>query len=138
VVAAIDRIQDATGRRALVLVSDGRDRYSKTSEVEALERARHSDVMVFPIAVGGERVTPLFAQLATLTGGRSVQLKDARELGRALESIARDLRRQYLLGYAPTRGAGTDASTQPEWHGIEVRVSRPGLRVRARDGYFGR
>ena len=138
VLTAIDRVQEGTGRRALVLVSDGEDRYSQATESEVLDRARRSDVMVFPVAVGRGRVTPLFAQLATLTGGRSIQLNDARQLTPALESIARELRLQYLLGYAPARLREAGATVQPEWHGIEVRVNRTGLRVRARDGYLGR
>ena len=63
-------MQPASGRRALVLLSDGDDRYSQATAAEALERARRSDVMVFPVALGPRR-PPLFAELATLTGGRS-------------------------------------------------------------------
>ena len=53
VIQSIDAIQAATGRRALVLLSDGSDRYSKATAGEALDRARRSDVMIYPIAIGG-------------------------------------------------------------------------------------
>ena len=109
IIQAIDSVQPARGRRALVLLSDGDDRYSHATASEALERARRSDVMVFPVALGPRR-PPLFAELATLTGGRSFQPRDssasrgdAAALTTALRGIARELRHQYLLGYTPAR-----------------------------------
>jgi hypothetical protein len=51
-----------------------------------------------------------------------------------MTSIARELRSQYLLGYAPSR----ERTGEPSWHGIDVTVTRPDLRVRARTGYAGR
>ena len=52
IIAAIDAIQPARGRRALVLLSDGSDRYSTATSAEALARARAADVLVYPIALG--------------------------------------------------------------------------------------
>jgi len=49
IIHAIDDVQPARGRRALIVLSDGDDRYSEASAAEALERARRSDVMMFPI-----------------------------------------------------------------------------------------
>src|SRR5258706_65529 len=69
---SIDAIQAAKGRRALLLLSDGSDRYSTATAAEALDRARGADVMIYPIAIGGARPA-LFAELAALTGGRSFQ-----------------------------------------------------------------
>ena len=131
IIRAIDAVQQARGRRALVLLSDGNDRYSQASASDALERARRSDVMVYPIALGRTR-PPLFAELATLTGGRSLHVRDATTLPDTLRAIARELREQYLLGYSPSRPivAGSD-----EWRAITVTVNRPNVRVRARDGY---
>jgi hypothetical protein len=58
---------------------------------------------------------------------------DTRELQGTLGTIARELRLQYLIGYTPD--ARSDG-TSPRWRSIQVSVSRPNLRVRARDGYF--
>ena len=76
----------------------------------------------------------MFAELAAATGGRSFVARDPGSLAATMATIARELRFQYLLGYAPLRGASTDES----WHAIDVSVKRPGVRVRARDGYFSR
>src|SRR4051812_10341854 len=130
---AIDAIQPAGGRRALVLLSDGADRYSDTRATDLVERARNRDVLVYPVAVGPAR-PPLFAELASATGGRSFFGQDSAALNRAMAAIARELRFQYLLGYVPTRERAGDAS----WRAIQVTVANPQLRVRAREGYRSR
>jgi Ca-activated chloride channel family protein len=133
VLQALDEIQPASGRRALVLLSDGIDRYSTATEADAVATARRRDVLIYPIALGRTR-PPIFAELAAVTGGRSFQSTDQKALERSLSSIAKELRAQYLLGYSPPRPAGEAAA----WHSIGVRVRRPGVNVRARDGYFSR
>jgi Ca-activated chloride channel family protein len=132
ILKAIDYVQPARGRRALVLLSDGDDRYSKASGSDALERARRSDVMIFPVALGADR-PPLFAELATVSGGRSYHARDAASLTNTLRAIARELRQQYLLGYTPSRPLVPGSQ---EWRSITVVVKRSGRQVRARDGYL--
>lgn len=134
IISSIDAVQPAKGRRALVLLSDGNDRYSRATAEAALERARSADVMIFPIALGATR-PPLFAELATLTGGRSHHVRDPDRLPATLRAIARELHEQYLIGYTPKTPivAGSD-----EWRSIAVTVKRPGVQVRARDGYLAK
>jgi Ca-activated chloride channel homolog len=134
IVAAIDAIQSAKGRRALVLLSDGTDRYSTTTESEALDRARKSDVMIYPVAIGAVR-PPLFPQLAALTGGRSFQTREPAQLNTIAHQIASELHHQYLLGYSPSKPIAAGAN---EWRSITVRVNRPNVTVRARDGYLAK
>jgi Ca-activated chloride channel homolog len=131
--AALDRLEPESGRQALVLFSDGNDRYSNASEGEVIARARRSNALIYPITIGKQR--PAFlAELAVLTGGRSFLLKDATDLEKTLATIARELRYQYLLGYAPAKPIEEGAH---EWRSIRVTLTgnHPGLRVRARDGY---
>ena len=130
---ALDAIQSAKGRRALVVLSDGSDRYSETSAATLVDRVRRRDVLVYPVAIGSERPA-VFAELATASGGRSVFQTDPRELSATLTSIANELRSQYLLGYTPAR----PVAAEPSWRSIEVVVNRPGVRVRARDGYYSK
>lgn len=132
IVSAIESIQSARGRRALVLLSDGDDRYSTAKAADALERARRSDVIVYPVAIGRTNA-PVFAELAALTGGRSFHVRDPKTLASTLRTIARELRQQYLLGYTPSRPI---TPGQEEWRSIVVRVKKPDVRVRARDGYL--
>lgn len=134
IIASIGEVDAARGRRALVILSDGDDRYSTASAGEALTRARRSNVMVYPIALGRSR-PPLFAEISTVTGGRSFHQRDLKGLDKVMVTIANQLHEQYLLGYTPARlpTPGTN-----EWRSITVRVKKPGLTVRARDGYFTR
>lgn len=133
IIAALDRLEPESGRQALVLFSDGNDRYSTATEAEVIARARRSNALIYPITIGRQRPTFL-AELAVLTGGRSFLLKDATELEKTLSTIARELRYQYLLGYAPSTPIEEGAR---EWRSIRVALTgnHSGLRVRARDGY---
>jgi Ca-activated chloride channel family protein len=129
---ALDMIHAAAGRRALILLSDGSDRYSTTTAGELIDHARRRNVLVYPVAIGRAR-PDVFARLASVTGGRSALVSDPRHLPQVLDAIALELRSQYLLGYSPARTIGTEA----RWRSIGVTVKRPAVRVRARDGYFG-
>jgi Ca-activated chloride channel family protein len=133
IIAALDRLEPERGRQALIVFSDGTDRYSEHSSADVMDRARRSNALIYPIAIGRTR-PPLLAELAVLTGGRSFLLRDARELQPTLATIARELRYQYLIGYTP---AEPIVRGEREWRSIRVtlRNPRPGLRVRARDGY---
>lgn len=135
-VRAIDQIQQRRGRRALLLISDGIDRGSDTSAADLIDHARRTDVLIYPVAIGRDR-PPVFAELASVTGGRSIFARDPKQLEPQLTALARELRSQYLLGYAPPRAG----DRPPGWHTIDVRLTGSNaarLRVRARDGYFGR
>lgn len=133
-IRALDLLEGERGRRAIVVLSDGEDRYSSARDTDVLARARRSDVLIYPIAIGEVR-PPLFAEIAALTGGRSFHLRDPRELQATLEAIAADLGSQYVLGYSPARPA---EGTVGQWRSITVQVTRPDARVRARSGYLMR
>ena len=134
-IAALDRLSGESGRQALIVFSDGLDRYSQASAAAVIARARSSQALIYPIGLGRTR-PPLLTELAVVTGGRSFWLKDVNELDRTLGTIAKELRSQYLLGYAPSRALD---GTAPEWRSIRVAVrdGGKGVRVRARDGYEG-
>jgi len=133
VIATLDRLEPENGRQALVVFSDGTDRYSRATAGEVIARARRSTALIYPIAFGKQR-PPFLAELASATGGRSFVLKDARELDATLATIARELRFQYLLGYAPRQPIEPG---RHEWRSIRVALRKGdgGVRVRARDGY---
>jgi len=129
---AIEIMQKAKGRRVLVMLTDGTDRYSKSTPDATLALARKSDVMVYPIVLG-TMPSPFLLQLASMTGGRAMQLRDPARLGPTLQAIAGELRFQYLIGYTPASLARAG-----EWRRLRVTARRIGVSVRAREGYFGR
>jgi Ca-activated chloride channel family protein len=132
IIATLDRLAPESGRQALVIFSDGTDRYSKASAAQVVERARRSNALIYLIAFGRER-SPLLAELAVVTGGRSFLLRDVKDLDKTLADVAKELRYQYLLGYAPTEPIVADHA---EWRSIRVVPKKPGMKVRARDGYL--
>ncbi len=132
IIAALDRLEPESGRQALVVFSDGTDRYSRATAAQVIERARRSNALIYPIAFGKTR-PGLLAELAVLTGGRSFLLRDPKDLEKTLQTITRELRYQYLLGYAPATPIDKGHN---EWRAIRVVLkNKPGFRVRARDGY---
>ena len=132
IIQAIDATDGTRGRRAVVIVSDGDDRYSEAPAGAVVARARRANVLIYPVALSKTRPA-LFAELSTVTGGRSFHVRDLKTLDGTLTAIASELREQYLLGYSPTRPL---AAGDEKWRSITVRVKRPGLTVRARDGYY--
>jgi Ca-activated chloride channel family protein len=128
VTQAIDAIAAGRGRRALVLLTDGEERYSEQERSVVLDRVRRADVLVFPIGIG-RRLSPLLTELATLSGGRALAARDRAEAERAALTIANELRHQYLIGFAPAE------ATRKGWHPLRVEVAQPGVIVRARSGY---
>jgi VWFA-related protein len=136
IMIALDRLEPESGRQALVVFSDGSDRYSETSAADVLARARRSRALIYPVVLGTRKLPPLLVELAVLTGGRTLVLRDTTDAGKdGIARIVRELHSQYLLGYAPANvpPAGTHA-----WRSIKVSLRNPaaGMRVRARDGYL--
>jgi VWFA-related protein len=90
--------------------------------------------MIFSIGLGIEGGTPrkeVLKEFSEVTGGRYFYVKKAGQLGDTYQRIAEELRAQYYLTYS---------TTNEEWdgHWIKIRVEskRPGVKIRARRGYF--
>lgn len=129
------------GRRVIVLVTDGADTTSVKSFQQALEAAHNTDVVIYGIMIlpvtsnagrniGGENA---LITLATGTGGRVFAASLGKVLDNAFDSILRDLRTQYLIGYYPRNLP----YSRERFRKVEVRVAQPGLRVITRTGYYG-
>jgi VWFA-related protein len=67
---------------------------------------------------------------AVATGGAHLATFRDRSIEKAIDDIGGELHSQYTLSYTPT---GTGASG---YHEIKVSVDRPGVKVRARPGYY--
>jgi VWFA-related protein len=118
------------GRSLLMIFSDGLDTASFFGAARVLDMARRSDVVAYPIAAKGAR--PDFLEdLASLTGGRLHEIDRDDDLSATFRSILDEFRHRYLVTYTP-RGVAKDG-----WHKLEVRVNKPGARVKARPGYQG-
>lgn len=124
-----------SGKKVVIVFTDGKDTASMLGVDAAIERAKVSGVPVYTIAQG-EAVTQqaLVRQLTAIsnaTGGVSFQVRDPDDMGRVFEKVAEDLAHGYMLYFqAPT---GDDHT----WRELRVEVKGDkDLRIRAREGYY--
>ena len=124
-------------KKALIIVSDGGDNASHQKFSQILALAQRSEVVIYSIVLQGEgqEENPgVLRRLSKSTGGISYFPRSEETIASISALIARDLRDQYTLGFAPEKQT-TDASFRK----IQVKVSAPGrtnLHVRYRPGYF--
>ena len=134
IVTSLYYYRGVSGRRMLVLLSDGEDTSSSLAFDESLEYARRSGVAIYTIGLNIGRtdvsVRGKLNKLAEETGGRSFFIKAAEELRAVYAEIERELRSQYLLAYESD--AATDRDTYRE---VEVEV-KGGYKARTIKGYY--
>jgi VWFA-related protein len=122
-----------TGRKALVVFTDGEDQGSHAAITDVERGLQSSDVTLYMIGQGrGVTLDPLkkvMGRLSTPTGGRALFTDSVDELHAAFGDLLDELSNQYLLGYAPAGNERGDA-----WHRIKVDVDGH-HEVRARQGY---
>ena len=138
--AGLRRLQQSNlTKKALVVISDGGDNASKRRFREVTNAAGVSGALFYAIGLydpnDGDANPGNLRRLANETGGVSFFPQKVEEVAGLCESIARDLRNQYMLVYAP-REEPEDAS----FHKVQVSVKDPKRRrltVRTRTGYYG-
>lgn len=139
VVEALERLQ-AGGRekKVLIVISDGGDNASAHRLAEVLKIAGQSSALVYTIGILDEedpdRNPDVLRRLARATGGEAFLPGKLNEVVAICERIARDIRNQYTIAYAPTSAAEPGA-----YRSIRVAVRADGygkLFVRARAGYI--
>jgi len=138
VAAALGHLQlSHLQRKDEVIISDGGDNARSYKYDGVLQLARQSQATIYAIALL-DGSTPdqrpgVLRKLTKDTGGATLYPDSSQSVIESSERIARDLREQYVLGYAPEKQA-----TKNAFHRIQVLVDSPesrGLRVRTRPGY---
>ncbi len=152
------RLKQISGRKAMVLFTDGVDTASGTATYEStLYTAEEIDAMVFSIQYNtyadlaapsnmansnvqvltakGERMNVAYERgnrylrsLSDRTGGRFYNATSVKGLRETFSQIAQELRQQYSIGYYPTDGGKTERT-------IKVKVEAPDVTVRARKAF---
>ena len=129
-----------TGRKALVILSDGEDESSKTNLQQATEMALRAEATTFAISIskggffgvgGSQEGDTVLKDIAKETGGRVFFPFKIEELDDAFRQINQELRSQYSIGYLSTNPA-RDGS----YRKIDIRVSEKGLKLAHRRGYY--
>ena len=130
-----------TGRKALIVFSDGEDNASAHHMMDAIEISQTNNVLLFCI-----RYTDIHGRLnARNKYGMSVMTRIAKETGGAdfdatekdlavhFREIGDQLRTAYELAYHSTNPQGDGT-----FHKVSIRVKQEGLSVRAKSGYYAR
>jgi Ca-activated chloride channel family protein len=126
------------GRRILVLYTDGGDTSSSMSFSEAQTLLRASDITLYAVGFLSHLSQSVqmdqrlkIRQLAEVTGGLAFFPSVIKELDATYDKVLAEIRAQYTIGYL-----STNTRTDGTWRKVEIRVKRPGLKVRTRQGYF--
>jgi Ca-activated chloride channel homolog len=135
---ALVRLGRQTGRRAVVVVTDGRDENNpgtapgSTHRVEDVVRlVKENDAVVFAIGIGPKVDRDTLERLARESGGEAYLSRDAGELEAQYRRVLENLRRRYVIGYTSTNTA-RDGS----WRSVEISSRLPETTVQSRGGYF--
>ncbi|MGH9373330.1 MAG: VWA domain-containing protein [Vicinamibacterales bacterium] len=126
-------------REAIVVLSDGDDTSSLVAYEEVLDLAKRSETAIYAIGLrptDGQRrefkeAEFVLRQLSQDTGGRVFYPGAIDELPTIYEQIAHELASQYSIGYVSKNTRRNGA-----WRRISVRLTRPGLVGRTRQGYY--
>jgi VWFA-related protein len=138
---ALDHLKNSTlTKRALFVISDGGDNRSAAKVKDVVKAADLSGALFYAIGIydplDGDAKPEALERLAEATGGEAFFPKNLEQIGVLCESIARDLRNQYTLVYAPPERPPNDSA----YHRVEISVKDPQkrkLRVTSRSGYYG-
>ena len=141
-----DVLAKETGRKAMVILSDGGDNGSRRVLEEAIEQAQRADVQIYSIlysmrnmlssnsgtlSLATDTGRMALQKLSEATGGRVFTVSNNRSLREIFAEIGQDLRLQYELSYKPP------ADDKPNtYHKLELKAKDKKLVVQARKGFF--
>ena len=125
-----------TGRKVVVVFSNGPDNSSVVPPEDVAEFAQSAGVSIYMISTQKARLEPVstavFDRMTAATGGKAYFAKDWRDENRAFASIRDDLAHLYSLSYYPRPNPNSG------WRAITVRLVGDQLKkykVRTRNGY---
>src|SRR5690348_3349782 len=113
--AATDRLLDQTGRKAIVLITDGIDTNSQRTLGQAIKAAQQADIVIYSIRYfdlmaysddSFSQYTDVMASaLRTMseeTGGRVFYVDKRHSLSQVFDELQQEIHSQYAIGYTPT------------------------------------
>ena len=125
-----------TGRKVVVVFSNGPDNSSVVPPEDVAEFAQSAGVSIYMISTREARVEPVstavFERMTAATGGKAYFAKNWRDEKRAFASVRDDLAHLYSLSYYPK------ANPNSGWRAIKVKLVGDHLKrykIRTRNGY---
>ncbi len=137
--ALLMTVKDAgqnTGRKVIVVFSNGPDNYSMVPPEDVAELAQSKGIPIYMISTREAKLEPVsstvFKRMSAATGGEAYFAKTWKQQQKAFASIRNDLAHLYSLSYYP------QANPNRGWRGITVKLvgnRAKGCHVRTRNGY---
>ena len=125
-----------TGRKIVVVFSNGPDNSSVVPPEDVAEFAQSAGVSIYMISTQSAKLEPVstavFDRMTAATGGKAYFAKNWKDEHRAFDSIRDDLTHLYSLSYYPKPNAN------PGWRAITVKLVGDQMKkykVRTRNGY---
>jgi VWFA-related protein len=135
---ALVRLKRVEGRRAIVLLTDGRDENNPGTAPGSIRNlddvialARETDAAIFSIGLGTKVDRAPLERLARLSGGQTYFPTDVSELKDQYHRIVENMRRRYVLSYT-----STNIKRDGAWRTVEIRPKSQDIVVTSRGGYF--
>jgi VWFA-related protein len=129
-------------RRAIILLTDGRDSTSRLSRREAIDRALDAETVIYVIGIGDKKYGGVdrdeLNAVANATGGRAFFPKRETDLTNAFAEIEQELRSQYLVAYSPANKNRDGSYRQMRIEITNPELQKEQLQLRHRPGYFSK
>jgi len=132
-------LEEESGRKVLVILSDGADVTSRHTFEEALDMAYRAEVTIFAVSTtrfGADidhEGDHALQQLVDNTGGQAYFPFSTKDLSKAFQAINEELRSQYNIAYV-----SNNKIRDGKFREIKVEVVKSDVRVRHRKGYYAR
>ncbi len=122
-------------RRALILVSDGDDNYSRVEESDAIKMCQRADTIVYSISTNispsKDKGDDILKAISEATGGQAFYPIKLEDVAVGFRNVEEELRSQYHLVYRPA-----NLKMDGSFRTIYLQAVDPRYKVRAQKGYF--
>jgi VWFA-related protein len=122
-------------RRAIILVSDGDDNYSRVQESDAIKMCQRADTIVYSISTNispsKDKGDDVLKAISEATGGQAFYPIKLEDVALGFRNIEEELRSQYHLVYRPA-----NLKMDGSFRTIYLQATDPRYHVRAQKGYF--
>lgn len=137
-----DKLSEESGRKAMILLTDGEDEGSVTKPDQAIEAAQKANAIIYVILIAdrpfygygsfGYTGDMQMKKLTEATGGRVINVgNNGKKLEDAFAQIEQELRTQYLASFTPT-----NRKLDGSYRKLDISCKGDGVKVQARKGYY--
>jgi VWFA-related protein len=143
-VASHEKLAQETGRKALILLTDGEDQGSDKKIQDAIEAAQRANAVIYVILIAdrgfyaGSMISMgysgdyMMKKMTDATGGRVIDVgNNGKKMEAAFDQIEQELRTQYVASYTPTNN-----KLDGTYRKVDLQCKGDGLKAQVRKGYY--